>query len=407
MRFVNRPVSRHRCGVRDRGRSSLYRRLVLLLGSTTRRRVAPASPAPAPFPISAREQQLIAAKRRLMASMRHVVGRVDDRISSRRARPGSAGRFAPCAAACGEATRDHSLDATLVITEFSYYRGVLHAAGSVTAAEPLAGVGVILPGGRYQRATTAATPAGVCLIFDFEVAIGGAGAAVQTVLAIEYAIAGVVAVDDLPGRALADDPVSVLTRRFHEQVGAMTEPRVLEIGARARSGNTHRGWLPQDATYVGCDILPGENVDVVGDAHRLSEVVAPRSFDALYSVSTLEHLAMPWLAALEMNRVLTTGAVMFHATHQTWPVHDAPWDFYRFSEYAWVTLFNRFSGFEIIATAAGEPGKVIANVVHPATSGLDLQPAFLSSAVLARKVGETDLSWAADAAAVVRDAYPA
>jgi SAM-dependent methyltransferase len=369
---------------------------------------------PTPFPVTAREQQLILLKRRVVTQARRVVSTAVTRAAALRAggsagagRPGSSAAATPSAGPQPPGSAAAPAPAAVAITEFSYYRGVLHVEGSLTSDEPVAGVGVITGAAPYRRAAAVRHTSGSPVPFQFDASIGSHQAAGETVLAVEYRSGRVHALNDIAGRALADDPVPALTRTFHEAVSAMPQPRVLEVGARARSGNVYRSWLPGGATYVGCDILPGDNVDVVGDAHRLSEFLPPNSFDALYSVSTMEHLAMPWLAAVEMNRVLKPGGVMFHATHQTWPVHDAPWDFYRFSEFSWVTLFNRFSGFEILGTAAGEPGKVVANVLHPATNGLELQPAFLSSAVLVRKVGETDLHWAADAAAVVRDAYPA
>ena len=80
------------------------------------------------------------------------------------------------------------------------------------------------------------------------------------------------------------------------------ESRVLEIEARARSGITHRERFSPPAKYVGLDISPGPNVDVVGDAQHLSRVVTGK-FDAVFSVATFEHLLMPWKVVLELNKV--------------------------------------------------------------------------------------------------------
>jgi hypothetical protein len=32
--------------------------------------------------------------------------------------------------------------------------------------------------------------------------------------------------------------------------------------------------------------------------------------------------------ALEMNRIMKTGGLVMLATHQTWPLHEVPWDFW-------------------------------------------------------------------------------
>src|SRR5689334_1506132 len=80
---------------------------------------------------------------------------------------------------------------------------------------------------------------------------------------------------------------------------------VLEIGSREVTGPS--SWRPQfnRARYVGFDFHPGPNVDVVGDAHRLSTHFADVvPFDAVLSVATFEHLATPWVVATEIARVL-------------------------------------------------------------------------------------------------------
>src|ERR1039458_8540997 len=45
--------------------------------------------------------------------------------------------------------------------------------------------------------------------------------------------------------------------------------RVLEIGSRNVTGANFRSRFSK-ATYVGFDFYPGENVDIVGDAHKLT-----------------------------------------------------------------------------------------------------------------------------------------
>ena len=57
-------------------------------------------------------------------------------------------------------------------------------------------------------------------------------------------------------------------------VAAMPSPVVVELGARNVSGVLRRGHFPNAGKYIGVDIHPGEGVDIVGDAHRLSEFIA-------------------------------------------------------------------------------------------------------------------------------------
>lgn len=200
---------------------------------------------------------------------------------------------------------------------------------------------------------------------------------------------------------------SDLAERFFNALGQMHRPSVLEVGARARSGITRNDRLPQDARYVGCDILAGDNVDVVCDAHALSHHLPGGSFDAVMAFSVLEHLLMPWKFVLELNKVMATGAIGLFTTHQAWPIHDAPWDYWRFSDRAWTGLLNPGTGFAIIGAAMGEPAYLVAADTHPVTSFGAEPNGFLASNVLFRKITETDLHWDVDAANLVASAYPA
>jgi len=146
----------------------------------------------------------------------------------------------------------------------------------------------------------------------------------------------------------------------------------------------------------------------VGDAHQLTEYFGSESFDAVFSISTFEHLAMPWKAVLEINRVLKPDGLVFVATHQAFPLHEAPWDYWRFSDSAWRALFNPATGFEILGTALGEEASVVGHRLSAASKELDLYSAYLGSAVIARKTGDTHLSWEVEPGLVYgEDSYPA
>ncbi|MCB2186179.1 MAG: class I SAM-dependent methyltransferase [Deltaproteobacteria bacterium] len=207
---------------------------------------------------------------------------------------------------------------------------------------------------------------------------------------------------------LAGDPYHLLVNRFfHETLPSLGSGRVLEVGSRARSGVSRRDLIPPELEYVGMDIAPGENVDVVGDAHELSAAFPAGHFAAIFSMSVFEHLLMPWKVVLEMNRILAPGGLVMITTHHTFPLHDQPWDFWRYSGDAWQALFNSATGFQIVDTALGEPAAIVPVFSHALLNGLDQQPAFLANTVLARKTGESQLSWPVKLAEVVDSRYPA
>ena len=182
--------------------------------------------------------------------------------------------------------------------------------------------------------------------------------------------------------------------------------RVLELGSRGEGGTVYRAQIPPEWDYVGFDIVEGPNVDVVGDAHQLSAFVEPESFDALFSIATFEHLAMPWKVAVEINKVLKPGGVAVVVSHQCWPVHEQPWDFWRFSTWAWRTMFNEASGFEVVEAAMGEPARVVPELLQPVTAGVADGVAYLGSAALVRKIGPTGLSWEVPTEAAAEGNYP-
>lgn len=207
-------------------------------------------------------------------------------------------------------------------------------------------------------------------------------------------------------RRRAIDPLHMHLQRFLARLKDLSGGGVLEIGSRSRSGITRRDLVPGHLAYLGLDIVPGENVDVVGDVHELSRLFPAESFDAILGFSVFEHLMMPWKAAIEMNHVLKPGGLVWLATHQTWPIHDAPCDFFRFSDSSWRALFNGSTGFEILETALGEPASVVAHWLQPDTRDLDRQPAYLSSAVLCRKIGACQLSWDVEPSSLAWTSYP-
>lgn len=240
--------------------------------------------------------------------------------------------------------------------------------------------------------------------FSLRVALPDAAAAARATLVLSGSGRSVAIA--APTEELGIDPVNGLFPRFQEMIHALDAPTVVEIGSRARSGTVNNEWLSSRAKYIGFDIVDGPNVDVIGDADDMARHFEASSIDAAYSVSTFEHLAMPWRVVAQLNQVLKIGAVVFVASHQTWPLHDSPWDFWRFSEGAWHSLFNTDTGFEVMEVAMGEGACIVADYLSASTTHLDLHPAFLGSGVIARKTADVHLSWNVDPRLATDRGYP-
>ena len=198
-----------------------------------------------------------------------------------------------------------------------------------------------------------------------------------------------------------------LLHRFIEAVNISEGSRLLDIGGRARSGiDNSRMFDRAECTIL--DIVPGDNVDIVGDAHAMSKLFPANAFDAIFSSSVFEHLLMPWVVASEMSAVLRVGGIAYISTHQTLGMHDRPWDFWRFSDTAWDALFNHFTGFEIIGRALENPQYITPHFWSPEQGDhLERAVGYVGSAVLVKKTAEASGRWnQIDLASVISTAYP-
>ena len=212
-----------------------------------------------------------------------------------------------------------------------------------------------------------------------------------------------------PWRERGPDPYHQVFVEFVQTIQAMDAPTVLELGSRNVSGVTRRHLFPGAGRYIGMDIHPGEGVDLVGDAHRMSELVEPNSVDAVFSISVFEHLVYPWKAVLEINKVLKPGGLVFISTHPVWPAHELPWDFWRFPVAGLTHLFIRETGFELVRATEGLPAKAYSLVSDPPTRGIFNFRLNLGVSMIARKIADYDpdkLRWDIDTGAVVESEYP-
>lgn len=165
-------------------------------------------------------------------------------------------------------------------------------------------------------------------------------------------------------------------------------PRVLELGTKRsyeERPTRHDAWIPHASEYLGGDIEMAPDVDVVADVHRLSDFVGRESFDVIISCSSFEHFKYPHLAAHEIMKSLKVGGALFIQTHQSYPLHSSPYDYFRFSREALAGLFGTKMGFEVIATDYEFPVRLSAKE----SFDVRFMPAYLNSRLFGRKTGET------------------
>lgn len=207
----------------------------------------------------------------------------------------------------------------------------------------------------------------------------------------------------LVGRPSHDDPTILVGQppagpaapgwhRFDTLVKQERPASVLEIGTlRSMSDRSthHQAMFPWVARpdYVMADIQAGQDVDVVADLHALPAEWADR-FGAFVASAVFEHLERPWIAAREAARVLVPGGLFVVATHQTFPLHGYPNDFFRFSKEA-LALILTDAGLEVIDCSYGERCKIVpAGTVVP---GIQLEewnthyPSYVHVVAIGRK----------------------
>ncbi len=129
-----------------------------------------------------------------------------------------------------------------------------------------------------------------------------------------------------------------------------TEAKTLDIGC----GNDQYGEFFPNRTTLDVEARPGVQVDIVADAHDLSQI-EDNSFEVVLCTEVLEHLHTPSQAIAELHRIIQSGGLLIISTRFIFPIHDAPGDYYRYTKYGLRHLLKDFEIEELKAeTTTGE-----------------------------------------------------
>ena len=90
---------------------------------------------------------------------------------------------------------------------------------------------------------------------------------------------------------------------------------------------------------IGVDVGPGNGVHAICDAHL--SPFRNASFDNVICSEVLEHLHTPSDAISEVSRVLRSGGLFILTVPFTYPVHEAPCDYFRYTPYGLQKLLHR------------------------------------------------------------------
>lgn len=95
-----------------------------------------------------------------------------------------------------------------------------------------------------------------------------------------------------------------------------------------------------DKKYVGCDFRMGPGVDVVKDIENMQ--LEPGSVGTMLIVDTLEHVKRPYAAIDEAWKALGPEGIVVITSHQNFPVHGHPYDYWRYTTMGFDALLEKF-----------------------------------------------------------------
>ena len=135
--------------------------------------------------------------------------------------------------------------------------------------------------------------------------------------------------------------------------------RVLEIGGH----KLERCAAPlfDGLEYFDLDLKKSDNPNtIIGDISDCKDTIEDGSFDVVFSSDVFEHVAQPWKAAGEIQRILKPGGVAFTITLWSWRNHPCPIDYWRFSpeclEFLYPELTCLEKGYDLSQRRNDQPG---------------------------------------------------
>lgn len=101
--------------------------------------------------------------------------------------------------------------------------------------------------------------------------------------------------------------------------------------------------------YIGVDVEDGfydsAHIDLIGSAYNVP--IEDGAADAVISCQVIEHLEKPLDAFRETQRILRQGGIFLLSFPFLYPIHAAPRDYFRYTEYAVAKILQEH-GFEIL-----------------------------------------------------------
>lgn len=146
------------------------------------------------------------------------------------------------------------------------------------------------------------------------------------------------------------DPDSFRIKRFVKSAIQATTAgdRILDAGA----GECRNRELIENQTYIALDAACGDQswnysgLDAIANLEKVP--FKPNSFDLVICTQVLEHVREPQIVLNEFFRITKEGGSICISAPQGWGVHQAPYDFFRYTHFGLRHLLEK-AGFEMIS----------------------------------------------------------
>lgn len=143
--------------------------------------------------------------------------------------------------------------------------------------------------------------------------------------------------------------INNIVKIFSEEF-TIQEP-VIELGSFQVPGQDKISDLRpyfKNKIYIGCDMREGPGVDKIENIEQLS--FEDSSVGTVILMDTLEHVKNCHKALDEVYRVLKKDGIVIMSSVMDFPIHDHPYDYWRFTPEAFKLLLDKFKikiiGFE-------------------------------------------------------------
>lgn len=123
-------------------------------------------------------------------------------------------------------------------------------------------------------------------------------------------------------------------------VATNSRPLILVIGGGNIGAGTQAIYESAEIKAISMDVYPSTTVNLVGDAHHLP--LKDGIIDGVIIQAVLEHVLDPIQVVSEIHRVLKPDGIVYAETPFMQHVHEAAFDFTRFTESGHRYLFRNF-----------------------------------------------------------------